>query len=68
MAQVTTYVVPEVVMTSKSKEVRGWEVVERGRWIVHASSRDSPEAARRKVTEKARWVGANALVEFDYLS
>lgn len=64
--EVATYVIPDDVISTKTDEAAGWEVIERGEWIVHGTSQDSPDAARRDVVDRARQIGANAVVALDY--
>lgn len=61
-----TYITPDHFLTSKTDSVRGWEIIERGNWIVHGNSDDSPEAAKQKVIDRAKSVGANAIIELKY--
>ncbi|HEY0682061.1 MAG TPA: cold shock domain-containing protein [Steroidobacter sp.] len=65
-SQVPTYTTPDEFIASRSSSVRGWEIIERGNWIVHGTSCDSPDSARQAVRENAMRVGANALVELHY--
>jgi cold shock CspA family protein/uncharacterized protein YbjQ (UPF0145 family) len=65
-SEVFTYVTPGEFMTSKFSDVRGWEVVERSEWTVHGASRDSPDAARKDLINRAEQIGANALVDVEY--
>jgi hypothetical protein len=51
---------------SRSESVRGWETLERGNWIVHGTSEDSPDQARLNAIEAAKQVGANALLGLEY--
>jgi cold shock CspA family protein len=64
---VTTYVVPDEFITSRSGSVSGWEVIEGGQWVVIGTSRDSPELAKRDAQGKAfQQLGANALLFLEY--
>lgn len=65
-ANFLTYTVPDEFLTSKTNHVQGWEVLELGAWLVHGSSRESPDAARQITIERARRIGANALIELAY--
>jgi cold shock CspA family protein len=65
-ADVATYAVPDEFLTSRSAAIRGWEVIEWGEWIVHGSSSDSPDEARRKLVGRARSLGANSLIGVEY--
>ncbi len=63
---VTTYVVPDDFPISKTDTIKGWEIIERGDWIVHGSSRVSPEDGRADLLDSAMRVRANALVDLEY--
>jgi len=65
-SKVLRYVTPEEFITSKSSSVRGWEIMEPGHWIVHGTSRNSPDAARKEVIDNACELGANAITELEY--
>jgi cold shock CspA family protein len=60
------YEVPHEFMTSKSSTLSGWEIIEHGDWIVHGTSSDSPDSAKKQIIENARRVGANALLNIEY--
>lgn len=63
---IATYVTPDDFPTTKMKEIKGWEIIDRGQWIVHGSSRDSPDDAHKNLCFNARRVGANALIDVSY--
>ncbi|MGL5486856.1 MAG: cold-shock protein, partial [Shewanella sp.] len=63
---VLTFVTPHEFIASRSSDVRGWDVIEHGAWVVHGTSRDSPDAAKRNVIDNATQIGANALINLDY--
>lgn len=65
-SEVFTYVIPDEFMTSKSSDVRGWEVMERSDWVVHGSSRHSPEQAKKDLVDSAEQIGANGIVDVEY--
>ena len=65
-SEVLTYVIPDEFIASRSNGVRGWDLIEHGNWIVHGTSRDSPDAAKRDVIESAMRIGANALINLEY--
>lgn len=65
-AKVMTYVKPDGVLTSRSNSIRGWDMVECGGWVVHGTSSDSPDAARKEVIKHAILLEANAVVELEY--
>lgn len=63
---VASYVVPDEFLTSRTSEIRGWEIIERGEWCVYASSEHSPDDAKFEAIRMARHLGANALGELRY--
>ncbi len=63
---IVTYVIPEDFITSRSNSVRGWDNLEYSNWIVHGTSRNSPDAAKRDVIDSATRIGANALISLEY--
>ncbi len=65
-SDVLTYIVPDEFLTSRSNNIKGWDVIEQGQWMVDGSSRDSPEAAKKNVIGNAAQVGANALLNLEY--
>lgn len=65
-SDILTYVVPDEFIASRSGGVRGWEVVERGNWIVHGTSDDSPDSAKRDCIRNAAQIGANGFIDLDY--
>lgn len=65
-SDVTTYAVPDEFLTSKAMAIKGWEIIEMGDWIVHGSSRASPDVARKDLIDSAMRVRANALVDTTY--
>lgn len=60
------YSEPTEVLVSREKSIQGWEIIEKGNWIVHASSRESPDDAKHKLAHSAKLVGANAVIESEY--
>lgn len=60
------YYVPTEVLISRGRTVKGWELVELGEWIIHASSDDSPDDAKDKIKAIAQEIGATAIVEIRY--
>ncbi|WP_161492540.1 cold-shock protein [Oceanisphaera profunda] len=65
-SDILTYIKPDEFMTTRSRHVSGWEVLEQSSWIVHGSSRDSPDAAKKETMDGAVRIGANALINFEY--
>jgi hypothetical protein len=64
--RVTTFVLPDDVLISKTDRLHGWELVEICDWIVHGASRQSPDQARKELQWNARCLGANALLCVEY--
>jgi cold shock CspA family protein len=65
-SEVLTYMVPEKFIAARSGSIRDWEIIEYGNWIIHGTSRESPDAAKRDVIERATRAGANALIDLEY--
>lgn len=65
-SKIVSYATPNEFVVSRSNGVRGWDVLERGNWVVHGSSEESPDSARLDAIEAAKQVGANALLELEY--
>lgn len=65
-SDILTYVVHDEFIATRSGGARGWEVVERGNWIVHGTCRDSPDSAKRDSIRNAAIIGANGLIDMDY--
>lgn len=63
---IATYVQPHYCLTSRTPAVHGWEVIEPGEWIVHGTSSDSPDEAKKDMIHSAELIGANAIVELEY--
>lgn len=61
-----TYVVPDTFLTSRSGNIRNWEIVEPCNWVVHGTSVDSPDDARQDVIDSAKRLGANAILDLQY--
>ncbi|MDY0238887.1 MAG: cold shock domain-containing protein [Campylobacterales bacterium] len=60
------YEIPDTIYTSKNSDIKGWEVIEASNWIVHGSSRNSPDSAKEDMIHGARLIGANALFNMQY--
>ncbi len=60
------FIIPDQFITSKFETVRGWDIIERGDWIVHGTSDNSPDAAKNDAINNATQIGANGLIELDY--
>lgn len=60
------YEIPNTIYTSKNSDIKGWEVIESSNWIVHGSSRNSPDSAKEDMIHGARLIGANALLNMQY--
>ncbi|MHB1100888.1 MAG: cold-shock protein, partial [Burkholderiales bacterium] len=66
-AEIDTYIVPKDFQTSKSESIRGWDIIERGDWIIRTDSSDSLDDAKRQLIRRAQSVNANAITELEYL-
>lgn len=62
----TGYVLPEEVLTTRHATLKGWEVLVESRWIISGASRDSPDAAMQILRERARCLGATAVLNVEY--
>ena len=60
------YVTPDMFIASKSSSIQGWNTIETGYWIVHGTSDDSPEAAKRELIKNAKRISANAVINLEY--
>lgn len=60
------YIVPDDFFTSKYNEIKGWEIVDMSDWVVHGSSRQSPDSAKDDMIKGARLISANALLNVEY--
>jgi cold shock CspA family protein len=65
-SEVLTYVTPSEFITSKNKDINGWDKIEDGNWIIYGSSSDSPEHAKDILKYRAEKIGANAIVDLRY--
>jgi len=65
-AETATYVKPDRFFTIESGSKKGWELLERGDWIVHGTSEGSPAAAKEELVNNASRTGANALCDVQY--
>jgi len=60
------YNTPDTVYTSKHNTIKGWENVDVSNWVVHGSSRNSPDEAKMDMIEGAKLLDANALLNVQY--
>lgn len=60
------YTTPDTIYTSKGNKVKGWDIVDASDWIVHGSSRHSPDEAKQKMMHRINLVGANAALNMQY--
>lgn len=64
------YVEPDSIFFSKEMEIRGWDVLHDSGWFVcgHTSSAgEAPDNAKQEMLNKARAIGANAVVGAKYV-
>jgi len=64
--EVETYVVPDEVITSRSNGVKGWNVLEAGRWMIQGSSEVSRDEAKIDLAKKGAEAGANTIINVEY--
>lgn len=60
------YEIPENIYTSKDSIINDWEFIERSNWVVTGYSRNSPDDAKYDMMQKAKKLGANALINMQY--
>ena len=60
------YEIPENIYTTKDSIIKNWEFIERSNWVVTGSSRNSPDDAKYDMMQKAKKLGANALINMQY--
>lgn len=60
------YEIPNTVYTSKNSYIKGWEVIDSSNWIIHGSSRHSPDNAKEDMIDGAESIGANTLLDTQY--
>lgn len=60
------YSIPDNFIASKKSGVKGFEIVEKGDWIIHGSSSNSPDEAKKEMIEHALNVGGNGVVDLTY--
>lgn len=60
------YEVPDTIYTSRDSNIKGWEIIELSNWIIHGSSRNSPDSAKNDMIHGARLVNANSLLNVEY--
>ena len=60
------YSTPEKIYTSKNNSVKGWEVLDISNWIVHGSSRNSPDEAKNDMLHGINLVRANTALNMQY--
>jgi cold shock CspA family protein len=63
------YVAPDEVFYSRYDQINGWEILYDSGWIVlgHTESAgDAPDDAKRAMLNKARMIGANAVINSEY--
>lgn len=63
---VAKYTIPDTFITTRSAQVKGWDMVERSEWLIYGTSHDSAEAAKSDMIMKATRLGAQALIEVRY--
>ncbi|MFA5923650.1 MAG: cold shock domain-containing protein [Methylococcaceae bacterium] len=60
------YAEPDEVLISKGDSIKGWEIIEKGDWLIFGESSVSPDVAKHNLAGFAKLIGANALIESEY--
>jgi len=60
------YITPDTIYTSKLKDIKGWETLQRSGWRIGTSTRNNLDESVEELKEIAEMVGANALLEMTY--
>lgn len=60
------YIVPTSLEISKSDTFKDWEIVHISNLVLHGSSRNSPDLAKKNLIQHARTCGANAIINLEY--
>lgn len=60
------YIQPDTVYTSRNGDINGWEIVENSKWLIHGSSRHSPDDAKNIMLHRAKKLGGNCLIHMEY--
>lgn len=60
------YSIPDKIYTSKDNTIKGWDVVDVSNWIVHGSSRNSPDDAKNDMLHGIKLIGANCALNMQY--
>ncbi len=59
------YIQPNNFITTKQNTIKGWEIIEMGEWIISSAS-SSPDDAKDIIINRAKQLGANALINLKY--
>lgn len=60
------YKTPDEIYTSKNTNIKGWDNICVSNWIIHGSSRNSPDEAKRDMLDGVSLVGANTILNMEY--
>ena len=60
------YKIPDEIYTSKNTNIKGWDNICVSNWLIHGSSRNSPDEAKRNMLDGASLVGANTVLSMEY--
>ena len=60
------YVLADTIYASKSDRVKGWDIIDLSDWLVHGSSRHSPDEAKKDMLLGVDLVRANAALNMEY--
>ena len=60
------YVIPNTIFTSKKNKIKGWDVIDIANWVVHGSSRNSPDEAKQNMLNRINLLEVNSVLNMQY--
>jgi cold shock CspA family protein len=60
------YKIPNEIYISKNNFIKGWDNIDVSNWLIHGSSRNSPDQAKKDMLDGVNLVGANAILNMEY--
>ena len=60
------YSLPDNFIATKNKNVKNLELVEESYWIIHGSSSNSPDDAKKQMIQHAINIGGNGVIDLTY--
>lgn len=64
--KIVSYITPGEIITSKSNEIRGWEILRTCDWLVVAEDKGDPDVVREKIKHLCSSLGGNGVVNLTY--